>query len=148
MQHPDSDPDQIARSTRRRMVWAFLLLVLVMGGGAFGYWWLGWQHEPGHWTFNECLYMTAITVTTVGYGDLAPRTVLGQTIASIAMILGYAVIAVPTGIISAEWANAVRIPDEPRVCAACGLRGHAEEALYCRSCGTILPDRVKSGDGQ
>jgi voltage-gated potassium channel len=104
--------------------------------------------ESGFTSIPKGIYWAIITVTTVGYGDLAPRTVLGQTIASIAMILGYAVIAVPTGIISAEWANAVRIPDEPRVCAACGLRGHAEEALYCRNCGTILPDRDKSGDVQ
>lgn len=92
----------------------------------------------GFTSIPKGIYWAIITVTTVGYGDLAPHTVLGQTIASIAMILGYAVIAVPTGIISAEWANAARSPEFQHACPDCGKTGHAEDARHCRECGTAL----------
>lgn len=93
----------------------------------------------GFTSIPKSIYWAIITVTTVGYGDLVPLTVAGQTIASIAMIMGYAVIAVPTGIISAEWANVVRNQENLRACPVCHTPGHLREARFCRDCGGFLP---------
>jgi voltage-gated potassium channel len=93
----------------------------------------------GFTSIPKSVYWAIITVTTVGYGDLVPLTVAGQAIASIAMIMGYAVIAVPTGIISAEWANVVRKQEILRRCPVCDTPGHLREARFCRDCGGKLP---------
>lgn len=97
--------------------------------------------DSGFTSIPKGIYWAIITVTTVGYGDLVPRTVLGQAIASLAMILGYAIIAVPTGIVSAEWTRAARSVDrEPapreagRRCDTCGHVGGLD-ANYCAHCG-------------
>ncbi|MES3033797.1 MAG: ion transporter [Gemmatimonadota bacterium] len=86
------------------------------------------------------MYWAVVTLTTVGYGDIAPQTPLGQTIASLVMILGYGIIAVPTGIVTAELTQ--RRPSAPplstQVCAHCGLDEHADDARFCRRCGTAL----------
>jgi voltage-gated potassium channel len=95
--------------------------------------------EAGFTSIPKSIYWAIITVTTVGYGDLVPLTVAGQTLASIAMILGYAVIAVPTGIISAEWANVARNLESQRTCPACDKQGHLHDARFCRDCGAPLP---------
>jgi voltage-gated potassium channel len=95
--------------------------------------------DSGFTSIPKSIYWAIITVTTVGYGDVVPVTVVGQTIASIAMILGYAVIAVPTGIISAEWANIARNQESLRACATCDTQGHARDASFCRGCGAALP---------
>ena len=83
------------------------------------------------------IYWAIVTLTTVGYGDIAPQTVLGQTTASFVMLLGYGILAVPTGIVSAEM---VRRP--PRLstqhCAQCGAEGHADDAKFCRRCASVL----------
>jgi voltage-gated potassium channel len=97
----------------------------------------------GFTSIPKGIYWAVITITTVGYGDLVPRTVLGQTIASFAMILGYAVIAVPTGIVSAEWTRAARTVEQDglcrndpsaRRCDSCGYEGSVEDN-YCAHCG-------------
>jgi voltage-gated potassium channel len=106
----------------------------------------------GFTSIPKSIYWAIITVTTVGYGDLVPLTVAGQAIASLAMILGYAVIAVPTGIISAEWANIARAAEAgtdsrpatgpqqtPRICVQCGQPHHPDQAKFCGSCGALLP---------
>jgi voltage-gated potassium channel len=100
--------------------------------------------ESGFTSIPKGIYWAVTTVTTVGYGDLAPRTVLGQTIASFAMILGYAVIAVPTGIVSAEWTRAARAVEKEsaresgRSCGGCGHEGAPADANYCPHCGAGL----------
>jgi voltage-gated potassium channel len=83
------------------------------------------------------IYWAVVTMTTVGYGDIAPQTVLGQTVAAILMIMGYAIIAVPTGILSVEIAQA-REEVTLRTCPGCGHEEHAEDAVYCRRCGSRL----------
>ena len=100
----------------------------------------------GFTSIPKSIYWAIITVTTVGYGDLVPTTVAGQAIASLAMILGYAVIAVPTGIISAEWANAARHQEKLRACGVCGTHGHLQDARFCRGCGAPL-DRTPAPGG-
>jgi voltage-gated potassium channel len=94
--------------------------------------------EHGFTSIPTAMYWAVVTMTTVGYGDIAPRTVVGQTLAAMLMIIGYGVIAVPTGIVSAELVEAQRHPDREKACAACGLRGHAADAVHCRKCGVKL----------
>jgi len=82
-----------------------------------------------------------VALTTVGYGDIAPRTTLGQGITALVMVLGYAILAVPTGIYAAELGQATRGGrlGGRRVCEACGKRRHDREAQFCRMCGAPLP---------
>ena len=87
------------------------------------------------------IYWTIVTLTTVGYGDISPITPLGQTIASIVMIMGYGIIAVPTGIVSAEFASfnvKKSIPERVNPCPNCGIDGHEFNAKYCYNCGEEL----------
>jgi voltage-gated potassium channel len=86
------------------------------------------------------VYWAIVTLTTVGFGDITPVTTLGQTIASFVMILGYGIIAVPTGIVTAEIVAQGREPDAGyRVCTTCRHQERDPEALYCRRCGERLP---------
>ena len=97
--------------------------------------------EGGFTSIPISIYWTIVTLTTVGYGDISPITPLGQAIASVVMIMGYGVIAVPTGIVSAECANSNRKkPKEERInpCSVCGTEGHEFDAKYCYHCGTKL----------
>ncbi|HXJ96998.1 MAG TPA: potassium channel family protein, partial [Terriglobia bacterium] len=83
-------------------------------------------------------------VTTVGYGDISPRTVIGRALASMLMIIGYGIIAVPTGIVTFEFARA-SASGPVRLCAACGLQPHDRDALYCKRCGNRLGMEGQSG---
>ena len=97
--------------------------------------------ESGFTSIPKGIYWAIITITTVGYGDLVPRTTLGQALASVAMILGYAIIAVPTGIVSAEWTRATRIVENsPAIpdCPSCGHDVGTPDANYCARCGAGL----------
>jgi voltage-gated potassium channel len=84
------------------------------------------------------IYWAIVTLTTVGYGDVTPQSPLGQTIASVLMIMGYGIIAVPTGIVSVEIANASRGPVSVQACPGCGKQGHDSDAVHCKHCGTAL----------
>jgi voltage-gated potassium channel len=97
--------------------------------------------EGGFTSIPISIYWTIVTLTTVGYGDISPITPLGQAIASVVMIMGYGIIAVPTGIVSAEFANNNRKkPREERInpCSVCGTEGHEYNAKYCFHCGAEL----------
>jgi voltage-gated potassium channel len=85
------------------------------------------------------MYWAIVTLTTVGYGDLAPRTVPGRMLASLLMILGYAIIAVPTGIVSAELVRA-GVDAAARNCPKCGAVIHDTDARHCKHCGGRLED--------
>lgn len=86
------------------------------------------------------VYWAVVTLTTVGFGDITPQTPLGQTLATAVMIMGYGIIAVPTGIVTAEIAYATRShPPPARRCAGCGREGHDMDARHCKWCGTRLP---------
>lgn len=84
------------------------------------------------------IYWAVVTLTTVGYGDVAPRTALGQAIASIVMLLGYGILAVPTGIVTLELTRASQQPVSTQVCPACATEGHDADAVYCKYCSTKL----------
>ena len=95
--------------------------------------------EHGYDSIPKSVYWAIVTLTTVGYGDIAPETPLGQLVSSVIMILGYGVIAVPTGIVGAELArNMPKGKVSGQVCSGCLLEGHQVDALYCKRCGTSL----------
>ncbi|MEM1269325.1 MAG: ion transporter [Bacteroidota bacterium] len=123
------------RASRRKItVFMFTVLTLVTILGSLMY--LIEGAENGFTSIPKSVYWSIVTLTTVGYGDIAPQTNFGQLMASVIMILGYAIIAVPTGIVTVELSNAQREEAlTTRVCAGCGLEGHAHDALYCRRCG-------------
>jgi voltage-gated potassium channel len=114
-----------------------VLTTVLMAGSAM---YLIEGEEHGFTSIPTAMYWAIVTMTTVGYGDIAPATVLGQTLASLLMILGYGVIAVPTGIVSAELVEAKRHPGHVQVCAACGISEHAPDAEHCRRCGVKLKE--------
>lgn len=93
--------------------------------------------EAGFTSIPISIYWAIVTLTTVGYGDIAPQTVLGQTLASLIMIIGYAIIAVPTGIIGAEVAKTAT-SSNTQSCPQCSLSDHADDAKYCKHCGSRL----------
>ncbi len=94
--------------------------------------------DNGFTSIPLSIYWAIVTLTTVGYGDIAPHTVLGQTIASFVMILGYAIIAVPTGIVTVELQKDKKRQEE-KACTKCKSKGHETDALYCKFCGEKLP---------
>ncbi|MEO1051968.1 MAG: ion transporter [Bacteroidota bacterium] len=94
--------------------------------------------ENGFTSIPRSIYWAVVTLTTVGYGDIAPRTVLGQTVATFVMILGYGIIAVPTGIVSAEMAQQKQKLSELTRCPGCNRVGHEEDAEFCKYCGHKL----------
>jgi len=94
--------------------------------------------QAGFTSIPLSIYWAIVTMTTVGYGDLAPVTVAGRTLAATLMILGYGIIAVPTGIVSVELSTAVRQLFRNEACPGCGAEGHDEDATHCKHCGTEL----------
>lgn len=97
--------------------------------------------NSGFSSIPRSMYWAIVTITTVGYGDISPVTPIGQLLAAMLMITGYAVIAVPTGIVSAEFANAQRQPSHvlsTQVCRNCLKEGHEADAKFCKCCGEPL----------
>ncbi|MDH3292427.1 MAG: ion transporter [Gemmatimonadota bacterium] len=110
---------------------AVLTLVVVMGSMMY----LVEGTINGFTSIPRSVYWAIVTLTTVGYGDIAPRTNLGQALAAVIMIMGYAIIAVPTGIVTVELGNVVRRTRAERVCQRCQLAGHDPDAVHCKRCG-------------
>jgi voltage-gated potassium channel len=94
--------------------------------------------QSGFTSIPRALYWTIVTITTVGYGDITPRTELGQVLAALVMLLGYTIIAVPTGIVSAEIAEQRRMQISTQACPSCGRGGHEFDARHCKHCGAEL----------
>lgn len=95
--------------------------------------------NPGFDSIPRAIYWAIVTLTTVGYGDITPKTPLGQMLSSFLMIMGYGIIAVPTGIVSVELANASRhTAVSGQSCPSCSVEGHQPDALYCRRCGHAM----------
>lgn len=94
--------------------------------------------ENGYTSIPVSIYWAIVTMTTVGYGDISPKTPLGQAIASLVMIMGYSIIAVPTGLFTAELNKAMRPQLQPISCPNCGKFGHASGANFCDRCGYDL----------
>jgi len=136
--------DAMVHARRKIFVFLFCVLTLNVIFGSLMY--LVEGPENGFTSIPLSMYWAIVTLTTVGYGDIAPVTTLGRFIASMAMITGYAIIAVPTGIIGSELINEYQhrqttIGKERDVeCSSCHTRGHDSDAGYCRRCGTLLPE--------
>lgn len=97
--------------------------------------------ESGFTSIPTSIYWAVVTMTTVGYGDIAPQTVPGKFIASCVMVIGYGIIAVPTGIVTAELHEAAmraRREVSTKACPACGQSGHAPDSKFCKDCGSSL----------
>ncbi len=94
--------------------------------------------ENGFTSIPMSIYWTIVTITTVGYGDITPHTTAGQVLASLVMLTGYSIIAVPTGIITAEINHEMVLDRERIVCSNCHTSGHERNAKFCRNCGVSL----------
>ena len=95
--------------------------------------------ENGFTNIPKSIYWAIVTLTTVGFGDIAPQTPLGQLIASAIMILGYSIIAIPTGIVSAEMTKKdTNIDTNTQSCPMCLKEKHVEKAIFCYHCGSTL----------
>ena len=121
----------------RRKITVFLvgIVTVVVIVGALMYVIEGEAH--GFTSIPTSMYWAVVTMTTVGYGDIAPGTTLGQLLAALLMILGYGIIAVPTGIVTVELAHAGRAVSR-QACPACGAEGHDIDATHCKHCGAHL----------
>jgi len=113
-----------------------LVMVMIMGSAMY----LVEGPANGFTSIPRSVYWAIVTMTTVGYGDLTPQTIPGQMLAALAMLLGYCIIAVPTGIVSAEMIQAKRHPINTRVCNECFSEGHHLSAQFCHDCGSLLTD--------
>jgi voltage-gated potassium channel len=122
-------------SIRKITVFLFTVLTLVIILGSMMYLIEGAQH--GFTSIPRSVYWAIVTLTTVGYGDISPQTNVGQVLASFIMILGYSIIAVPTGIVSVELAQ---VPGRKttRSCRTCSGEGHEADAVFCKYCGAKL----------
>ena len=127
----------LALRASRRKITVFLggVVTIVVIMGALMYLVEGEEH--GFTSIPTSMYWAVVTMTTVGYGDVAPKTPLGQLLAAVLMILGYAIIAVPTGIVSVELAKTGRAVSR-QACPACGAEGHDVDATHCKYCGAHL----------
>ncbi|MCU8068793.1 ion transporter [Shewanella sp. SM32] len=94
--------------------------------------------DNGFSSIPKSVYWTIVTITTVGYGDITPKTGLGQAIAAFTMLIGYSIIAIPTGILTAERSQEVGRHRDLRSCNQCHKTGHDIDAMYCSRCGCEL----------
>lgn len=127
----------LKESKQKIMVFLFGVTILTVLLGTIMY--LIESDEAGFDSIPRSIYWAIVTLTTVGYGDIHPATSLGQFVASIVMITGYAIIAVPTGIVSAEMVKAEISPQlNTQSCPSCSREGHDDNAEYCNHCGSEL----------
>jgi len=128
--------ESVLQSRRKIAVFMYFVLIMVTIIGALMYVIEG----PTNDSFDSIptsIYWAIVTLTTVGYGDIIPITGIGKFISAAVMILGYAVIAVPTGIVSAEIINA-KAKINGQACPHCSMEGHDNDAVYCKRCGGAL----------
>ncbi len=118
------------------MFFGFVGVMLCVFGG------LMYAVEGGAGGFTSLaasMYWAVVTLTTVGYGDIVPHTALGRMLASVLILVGYSIIAVPTGILTAYMSQEMRRYREERHCVQCDCGGHETEAKFCKFCGAALP---------
>ncbi|MGR9051328.1 MAG: ion transporter [Gammaproteobacteria bacterium] len=125
------------KSVKKITVFLYAVMTLVIIFGALMY--VIESSNPGFTSIPRSVYWAIVTLTTVGYGDIAPQTPLGQIVAATIMIMGYGIIAVPTGIYSAELVKTYKGVDiRNDACPDCGQTGHDYDADYCKYCGHVL----------
>jgi len=126
----------IKASSRKITIFLFSVVTLVVVLGSMMYIVEGVEH--GFTSIPKSIYWAIVTLTTVGYGDVAPQTSLGQVLAVVVMIMGYSIIAVPTGIVTVEMAQAFKENISTRACHDCSSGGHDPDAKHCKYCGSEL----------
>lgn len=126
----------LAQSQRKITVFLVTVTTIVIIVGSLMYVIEGEAH--GFTSIPQSIYWAIVTLTTVGYGDISPKTPLGQSLASIVMIMGYGIIAVPTGIVTAELTQIRTREISTQACPACSREGHENDAKYCNFCGEKL----------
>ena len=127
----------IKKSSTSLILFLFLTTVILGGIGIFL---TEESFNDNISNFWDSIWYTIVTVSTVGYGDISPRTGAGQALAALVMILGYSIIAVPTGIVTVEIASAAQRKYKHWRCGECGAPGHDTDARYCKYCGALLSD--------
>ncbi len=125
-------------SQRKIMVFLTAVLMIVLVIGTLMYVVEG--PANGYTSIPTSVYWAITTMTTVGFGDITPKTDFGRLIASMMMLLGWGTLAVPTGIVTAEMTYARKAPTTTRTCQECLTEGHMPDANFCRYCGAHLPD--------
>ncbi|SEM56919.1 ion transporter [Halomonas caseinilytica] len=141
--------DALKRSARQIFLFLFTVCMLITIFASLVY--LIEPAEAGFTSIPTSIYWAAVTLTTVGYGDIAPVTPLGQSISVMMMLIGYSIIAVPTGVFSAEVIRSIRADRySDEACPGCGHDRHEKRASYCLHCGTWLdeehPDPREEGN--
>lgn len=133
----------IKESIPKIVFFLFFILLTVCVFGSVMYLIEGGQEDSAFDSIPKSIYWAIVTITTVGYGDISPTTGLGQFIASLMMIIGYAIIAVPTGIVTSEMVSGRKEPEEVQEvlaesCMYCMKEGHEADAIHCKYCGEEL----------
>jgi len=127
------------RESRKKIVvfLLFILLTVIVFGGVM---YIVERNHPesGFESIPVSIYWAVVTITTVGYGDISPATPLGRFLASLIMIMGYSIIAVPTGIVTSEFSRIRREISSSQHCQNCGFETHDRDAKYCKMCGEKL----------
>jgi voltage-gated potassium channel len=123
-------------SLRKIVVFVGVVLTTVLIAGSLMYLIEGEAH--GFTSIPVGVYWAVVTMSTVGFGDIVPQTVLGRILASFLMLLGYAIIAVPTGIVTVELSAATRLASNTQACPSCGAGNHDNDARHCKFCGAKL----------
>lgn len=123
-------------SGRKILIFLFTVLTIVVIIGSIMY--IVEGRENGFTSIPRSVYWAIVTLTTVGYGDISPNTPFGQFLAAVVMILGYGIIAVPTGIVTVEMAGTFERGVSNEVCPHCASEGHDKDAVYCKYCGHEL----------
>lgn len=126
----------------RRKVMVFFMSVMVLSVILGSLMFLVEGPVSGFTSIPKSIYWTIVTITTVGYGDITPHTVPGQLIATVSMLIGYSIIAIPTGILTAEITTEIRKEMASRRCNVCEHAGHYSDATFCYHCGVRLPEPV------
>ncbi len=127
-------------SRKKITIFLFFIIILITILGTVMYI-VENPYNPGFSSIPKSIYWAIVTLTTVGYGDIAPVTIVGQFLASVIMIIGYSIIAVPTGIVTSEMAQYRPEPSSnTQVCPRCLKDNHEDDAIYCNRCGERLND--------
>lgn len=140
-----SEASLLARAllSSRRKIFVFFSFVLILAVIFGSLMFVVEGANNGFTSIPRSIYWTIVTITTVGYGDITPHTVLGQVIATLVMLTGYSIIAVPTGIFTAEIAQEMQRQRTQKICQNCNSPGHEMDADFCRKCGAELPETAK-----
>ncbi|MFN4234845.1 MAG: ion transporter [Bacteroidia bacterium] len=129
----------LRKSRRKIMVFLYFVLLITVILGSLMYV-IESEYDSGFTSIPQSIYWAIVTLTTVGYGDIAPVSPLGKFIASCIMILGYSIIAIPTGLVGVEFNNAMKNQDNltTQNCPNCLKEGHDKDAIHCKYCGHKL----------